>query len=313
MKRRREEANSSEEPAAKQVKPNNIISIPQDTHTLILQFACDNVDTMEQWRTICKQWNDIITTDELIVNRIFLTNFLTKHCKLLTEEETCFTCQVPIRCVIDPATGIFSSRGRLANEKESNKTSDYKLLADIGHKLFDMYNGITKVKNGIQWISMKLGAHSAFPITPIIVKYDTIHTAVEYNPAYNEDWSDEASPPYSPDEATGSLIFQTVKKMIRFIDQEQEFNNSTDRYNTDLWNYVLQPELPQYYDQEIDIECAVESYKKLKQTMEEYFEDNNVTVIKMSNLMSEEVSLYFILGKKGSYIAGFWWIVERNS
>jgi len=110
------------------------------------------------------------------------------------------------------------------------------------------------------------------------------------------------------------IVPRTLHELFKTLPEYFYYSVPNGGYQV-FWNDLLfreQHDEDSYKEEEPeDKENNRQNYLWLKDTLAAELED--MCVVRYTNFDSEEVSFYFLMGRKGSYLAGFWWIVERDS
>jgi len=285
--------------------------IPGDVLLNVVSL-CGDAPTIRKLRLVCTRWNRFILATEHLTKILWedVQTFYDDSLNQLNSSELSQWCRIALQCEVK-ANGTFNSLGRKIQDVDQKH--NYQILLQLFFILHNALKNIdielepsnykfTSLRDVRGFLSLLLGAHSEDPIRPIVLKHDTIHTRVEFDTQNDGDNDDDGWEPFKKDESEGSIAFQTVKKLFRFPDLEEE--NTLDTFR-DQCKYLVENSRDAFG------QTWLEAHQSLFDMLKNSLED--VRVIRMTNYASEEVSLYFLLGKKGSYLAGFWWMKERDS
>jgi len=281
----------------------SIIALPVDIQMCILRFLVVRLETVvvRELLFACKAWFNFINIDESCAKARWEWHLLSRHNfghEHLYSEENANWCGYesfgPI-CVFED--GTFNAQGRLKLQEEPHNYSDLLKLSRL------LVKWTCQIGRNSKWISVIQGAHTPDALKPLILKHDTQHLVVP--------WEMEGMPPpFGEDENVGGVVFRTIKKLFRFPDREVEYlkeqngmvNPDTQGHYDIFWEKILKQEAEEH---------KIDAITKIKSEMESILKE--VSVVRMANFSGEEVSLYFWMGRFGSYLGGYWWMKERDS
>jgi hypothetical protein len=153
-------------------------------------------------------------------------------------------------------------------------------------------------------------------------KYPSLNTKIKYEDEEEEEEDDEEK---KKKKKAGGVVadpdhvaVKTLHELFKTMPEYFFYGQKDGRYEL-FWEDVLAnhdgkgPHGFSYYRKGDPArnEANRQNYRYLKESLEKELED--LCVVRYANFESEEVSFYFLLGRKGSYLAGFWWMVERDS
>jgi hypothetical protein len=264
--------------------------IPQDVIIDHVLEYCDGVSIMA-WKRVCKKWNEYIQSNKNLAKNKWQCFEIRMQDNI---EDLMADYLIQISAILMTnlmwPNGEWESNGREISSTVPQIPHDYALLCRLAEML---ERGKSMVD--VTVFGTALDTHSTPYLSPIILKHDQV--------AISRYFVTDVPLPLSKCESEGGLALTTIKKLFRFPDIEKEYTG--DEYES----FFIR--LLKSIEQLNSIHTSTARYRRLKQLLESMLQD--VVFIQMSNYASEEVSLYFWLGRSGSYLAGYWWLVERES